>query len=691
MYDRSGQTVSTGYLSPYPVIYITDGATPHYIIGQPWAESTKVDWTLWNNATASNVTTQALWHMEDFSVNPGIGGSVPADWGPLSFWETHYTGYTVVGIGVGLGSFAVTGQQQAYVDDVTAGGTTYNLEGASTDYGTIQAAIDAASTGDTINVTAGMYSEGTIGVHTVADLTIQSVSGAATTIISGPPGTNKLFEIGGATGDTADGFTLDGFTLSGTYEYGVYMYIRGFDIENNIIYHPNSDGIFATNPTTGPPVDINSGTINNNVITGRGEDAMAYRPGILLESNDAVGATIHGITISNNTVSGFGTTTFGEEAAGIRCASVVGSGVVSDITITGNTLTGNRIGLHIYGSCTGLVIHDNTMSANQDGVVVCNSSSANISSTFDLYENTITNNTVHGVYFKQTGEESITGTKTIRYNDISGNGAGMLSDFTTGTDPVAKYNWWGDRSGPAYNTTDITGNDRGTGDTVSAHITFQPWLTVPYATAYGSGIEYSGYNLCVLVPGWNIWSTPIALDTHCDTWGEYRQLGTDLDLAAGANAYYFNATTQTWASVTDAYALTPCDAIYINMADTQTSPILFSPTLTAPSKALKTGWNLVSASYIDYIYDPDIYNGVAADTALASVYYVTGDNEIGYSQVVSPATGGQEPWTFVRGDDIESRHTDEIMYPTKGYWVFMTNPGTLAGTVFTPITTYGPA
>jgi hypothetical protein len=160
-------------------------------------------------------------------------------------------------------------------------------------------------------------------------------------------------------------------------------------------------------------------------------------------------------------------------------------------------------------------------------------------------------------------------------------------------------------------------------------------------------------------------------------------LGTDLALATGANAYYFNGTTQSWVTVSDSYVLNPCDAIYINMASAQTSPILFSPSTSAPSKALVAGWNLVSASYINDIDTPNMSSGIAAQTALASVYYVSGANNVGYSQVVSPAVN-QSAWSGVRGPAIDTAIAHNML-PCKGYWIYMTNPGTLAGTVFTPI------
>jgi hypothetical protein len=119
------------------------------------------------------------------------------------------------------------------------------------------------------------------------------------------------------------------------------------------------------------------------------------------------------------------------------------------------------------------------------------------------------------------------------------------------------------------------------------------------------------------------------------------------------------------------------------MAAAQTSPILFSPSLSVPSKALSAGWNLVSASYINDLNNPNIATATPAEDALASIYYVSGANNVGYSLVVSPAAG-QTGWSAVRGPAIDT-DIGQDMLPCKGYWVYMINPGTLAGTVFTPV------
>jgi len=121
-YVRLGQTVTQGYLSPYVVIHIFDGTNNHYIMSQPWAETSTGTWKEWKDE-ASNAYSKAIWHDEFFTdLLLGIVG-IPTGWGRLSDWQTKYPGYSVVDIRIGLGNFAVTGLQCAYVDGITINGT----------------------------------------------------------------------------------------------------------------------------------------------------------------------------------------------------------------------------------------------------------------------------------------------------------------------------------------------------------------------------------------------------------------------------------------------------------------------------------------------------------------------------------------------------------------------------------------
>jgi hypothetical protein len=85
---------------------------------------------------------------------------------------------------------------------------------------------------------------------------------------------------------------------------------------------------------------------------------------------------------------------------------------------------------------------------------------------------------------------------------------------------------------------------------------------------------------------------------------------------------------------------------------------------------LYSGWNLVGlANLVD----------MSVEDALVSAYKVIGDLT-GYSQVASPAIGNQNAWIYVR--DAGSPPNMQV---TKGYWVFMINPGILPGFTFTPM------
>jgi hypothetical protein len=444
-----------------------------------------------------------------------------------------------------------------------------------------------------------------------------------------------------------------------------------------------ASGIHLSNATG---ITIQGNTFRS-VATGQGV-AIALegqaQSGTLIDSNIFYGDHVY--TPADDTVEGGAGTAIlvgGGTAGGSTLALTVSNNLAYNLKYTLLTFVDNALNGDVV--VTGNEAHDNIYY----GIQIGGGGGVSAIHSLHIYQNKFYNNGA-GIDIR-SGTGNIANI-LINYNDIYNNtragwdlnhtkeNQGIYNAISTSVN--ATHNWWGDASGPT-----VTGNDRGAGDALSTYVTYEPWLTTNQAIVISSGIRYFGYNWfsssLSLKQGWNIWSTPIALDPQCDTWGEYRTLGTDLALATGANAYYFNGTTQSWVSVTDSYALTPCDAIYINMASTQTSPILFSPATSAPSKALVAGWNLVSASYVDNILSPVITNGVAAETALASIYYVSGANNVGYSQVVSPAVN-QPAWNGVRGPAINTPVGDDML-PCKGYWIYMTNPGTLAGTVFTPV------
>ncbi|MFC1969514.1 hypothetical protein ACFLVF_03405 [Chloroflexota bacterium] len=171
-----------------------------------------------------------------------------------------------------------------------------------------------------------------------------------------------------------------------------------------------------------------------------------------------------------------------------------------------------------------------------------------------------------------------------------------------------------------------------------------------------------------LCEGWNYFSTPISLDSSCNTWGGFVALGDGLDIDHEALTYYFDGASQLWGQVLADYELRPCDAIYVKMASSDTTPIISSSKPSVAYKKLYPGWNLISLASLDNMFAPD---------ALVSIYMVTGDLT-GYSQVVSPNVC-QPSWFCIR-DGLNN----PAMLVGKGYWGFMINEGTLTGFTFTP-------
>ncbi len=138
------------------------------------------------------------------------------------------------------------------IEKVVIGGKTYELVGAG-GFATIQAAVNAASTGDTILIAPGTYDEN-VTVN-VPDLTIESVGGAVTV-----QGTFK------SDNGIADGGVMAFLESGASYSQAAG---RGFDIEaNNVtLKNINIDGFaYGVNLGNGSSV-IDSTTLNNVAIT----------------------------------------------------------------------------------------------------------------------------------------------------------------------------------------------------------------------------------------------------------------------------------------------------------------------------------------------------------------------------------------------------------------------------------------
>jgi len=292
------------------------------------------------------------------------------------------------------------------------------------DYPTIQLGLNAASTGDTVLVAAGTYTEN-IFWPLVNGIKLFSESGAPSTVIDGASTSTVIYFSGMATIDTAT--VIRGFTIQngGGVDYGggICLVNSSPRIENNIIednsVNQDGGGIYCS--------DHSSALIIGNNIRG---DLASYGGGICSDSSSPViiqnsiknnaasigggiccknysSPIITGDTINNNLASYGG---------GIYCESS------SDAQITNNTITGNSAyfggGICCYWSnptITGNTITSDT--AEYGGGIYCDGGSS-----------TITGNTVssNSAYY-DGGGIVIYGdypSAPITYNIITNNSAG---------------------------------------------------------------------------------------------------------------------------------------------------------------------------------------------------------------------------------------------------------------------------
>ncbi len=163
------------------------------------------------------------------------------------------------------------------VGAVSSSGTIINVP---KDYPTIQAAIDAASAGDTVLVAPGTYYE---SIQMKSGVTIKG-SGADVTIIHGD-GSWFKYPDWAYTVLGANDSTITGFTITGSI-YGIICYNSSPTITNNVITCNRWHGIF--NAQSSP-------TITNNVITGNGSRGIWSRNSSPTITNNIITGNVYSI------------------------------------------------------------------------------------------------------------------------------------------------------------------------------------------------------------------------------------------------------------------------------------------------------------------------------------------------------------------------------------------------------------
>lgn len=223
-----------------------------------------------------------------------------------------------------------------------------------------------------------------------------------------------------------------------------------------------------------------------------------------------------------------------------------------------------------------------------------------------------------------------------------------------------------------------------------------------------------------LAEGWNTLSTPVLLDNErgrdeidqvlkgCVDKVEIAFVYSEADscwyqiCGDSSTGYYINKDLLDGKSSTDPeFRLKPLEAIYVKMSEP--GEAVFYPANYAsapPERELAAGWNLIGPAFINTEIIPALKGCwfMPVSDVMSSLSR-TGE----YSQVVSPNLGRQRSWVYVPGSDECSGDwwwggpgepywwfepyncCEPPMEAGMGYWVYVTEPGTLAGFSSTPV------
>ena len=176
----------------------------------------------------------------------------------------------------------------------------------------------------------------------------------------------------------------------------------------------------------------------------------------------------------------------------------------------------------------------------------------------------------------------------------------------------------------------------------------------------GSGniLVGSGYSPSLtLQPGWNFVSVPKKLASGANTAGIFANVDT-----GGHSLFQYDGTARNFIMLTQSSPVQPLFGFWIYSTSRVVIPLQFdnNPLQSPPSRQLVAGWNSVG------------FTGTTPTSARNT--YLSVQPDWTTSMGFNAASQSYDP-TIFNGDSSEST----MLYPMKGYWIYMRTPGTIAG------------
>lgn len=384
---------------------------------------------------------------------------------------------------------------------------------------TISAAIAAASPGDTIRVSPGTYKEEVVINKAVEVLG----AGAGSAFIDG---TGVVLASAGLVKITAPGdVTFDGFTVENVpldpslNRFGIFSESS----TSGVTYTISNNKIIGTGDTDPANMEVGFYSQNDkanvvftgNTITNTGANNICFEvhTGTTEISHNTLEApvglsadSIFLMTYDGNNVAALQNVSYNTFNMGTgvldnahRSTAIsfttpgaaygVGDAQFTNVVIQGNTinnLDSYRRGIGFWngggggGGIIAPLVKSNTItgivsSTLSMGIDFIATGTSSIAATNAAILNNWIYNCAYGVYLRTDG--CAPGAQ-IAYNVIQNNIVGL--DNIVGSSPAdARYNYWGDPSGP-YNATT---NPSGLGNPVAGNVNYQPYLTTPVPPA----------------------------------------------------------------------------------------------------------------------------------------------------------------------------------------------------------------